>query len=345
MKESFAKRLSILLVIGVLVATLDLGTKEWADRRLASERHPLPAVVGADDVGKTTETFLAEKWDFLSEDELTTALGKRRVRVIQRPDEALAPDLKPYGKDPKTLSWRGVYVFHRQDFEQSPRRIEFNDTPYLMHWLEPNLSGESRDERLISIRAYLAEITLTDLLERRDPSLSRRSSALPKLIAEYTVPWSKTRDRVREDTPVSAGQIYLLEERVVDVIPGFWRYVYRENPNGAWGFLSGMDETTRGWFLTVFSVLAMFVIVIIFFRLEEGQALDLYVFAAIFGGAIGNIIDRFRYTFVIDFIDNYVGQNHWPTYNVADIAITVGVILLFLQALRRGNPEKEGEKG
>lgn len=341
MERSFVKRAAILLGVGLLVAALDLGSKEWADRRLASDRHPLPAAVAEGDVGKSVESFLTERWGFLSGDELATALQKRRVQVIQRPAGPLSADLKPYDKDPATKSWRGVYVFHREDFGQAPRRVEFNDSAYLMHWLEPNLADDSREQRLSLIRRYLAEMSLSELLMRRDPSLDRRASSLPGLIRDYTVPWTRSRARVQAEAKVSAGQIYLLEERVVDVIPGFWRYVYRENPNGAWGFLSGMDEVARGWFLTVFSVLAMFVIVIIFFRLEEGQAMDLYVFAAIFGGAIGNIVDRFRYTFVIDFIDNYIGQNHWPTYNVADIAITVGVILLFLQALVRGNPAEK----
>jgi signal peptidase II len=64
----------------------------------------------------------------------------------------------------------------------------------------------------------------------------------------------------------------------------------------------------------------------------------------VFGGAVGNFVDRIARHYVVDFIDMYVGSSHWPTYNVADIGITVGVILLAFQMLRKRPPFHEPGK-
>ena len=63
----------------------------------------------------------------------------------------------------------------------------------------------------------------------------------------------------------------------------------------------------------------------------------------ILGGALGNLIDRIRIGYVIDFIDWFYGTKHWPTFNVADIAITVGVILLVLDMIFKRKPAKQEE--
>lgn len=122
------------------------------------------------------------------------------------------------------------------------------------------------------------------------------------------------------------------------VVDGYWSFRYIENPGAAWGVLAGADESIRVPFFIIVSLAAMVLILGFFRRLEERQKLLIFGLSLVFGGAIGNFIDRLHQSYVIDFIDWYVGRYHWPTFNVADAAITVGVGLLLtdwlLEALR-----------
>ena len=338
---SLTRRVLLLVVVTVVVAALDLGSKEWADRRLAAHHHPMSAPVAEADVGRPLLDHLAQAWSFLSRDEITSLLAEGRITRVRRDERPISPGTRPYdpaaGKPPA-----GYFVFLHHDFTRAPRRVALNDIPYLLRWVDPalpDLTGEARARR---VREFLAERSLPQLFADHDPTLASRAGRmgdLEELVEDYTVPYHRGRARLAPDRPVEAREIFLLDERVVDVIPGLLRFVYRENPNGAWGFLSGLDETIRGWFLMISHILAMIVVLVIFFRLEPDQRAEMFIFAAILGGAVGNLWDRVRYTYVIDWIDMYVGKNHWPTYNVADVAITVGIVFLFLFSLKK-RPEK-----
>ena len=118
--------------------------------------------------------------------------------------------------------------------------------------------------------------------------------------------------------------------RHVPVIPGFWSFRYIENPGAAWGLLAGADEKVRVPFFIAVSIAAMLLIIGFFRKLEDHQKLLIFGLSLVFGGAVGNFIDRLHQSYVIDFIDWYVGRYHWPTFNVADAAITTGVGLLLL---------------
>lgn len=117
------------------------------------------------------------------------------------------------------------------------------------------------------------------------------------------------------------------------VIDGRWHWAYAENPGAAWSFLANASESVRVPFFLAVSVLAIILIVWYFFRLEPGQHLLMVALSLVLGGAVGNFIDRARLTYVIDFIVWYIGSYRWPTFNVADSAISVGVGLIFLDSL------------
>ena len=68
-------------------------------------------------------------------------------------------------------------------------------------------------------------------------------------------------------------------------------------------------------------------------RLTDEHTLHLIAFGTMLSGAVGNFVDRMRFRYVIDFIDMYIGDSHWPTYNVADIAISIGFGLILLDLL------------
>ena len=109
---------------------------------------------------------------------------------------------------------------------------------------------------------------------------------------------------------------------------------YVENPGAAWGMLGGLHDKVRIPFFYVVSVFAIGIITWIFSRIRREQRLLQVIFATILGGAIGNFVDRITRGYVIDFIDwHWKHQGRWPTFNVADVAISVGLAGLVLEAL------------
>lgn len=117
----------------------------------------------------------------------------------------------------------------------------------------------------------------------------------------------------------------------VPVIPFFSiRLAY--NTGAAFSFLADADGWQR-WFFVVLALAIIVLLVNWLRRLEPGERLNAVALALVLGGAVGNLIDRLVYGHVIDFIDLYYGDWHWPTFNIADSAITVGAALLILDAI------------
>jgi signal peptidase II len=104
------------------------------------------------------------------------------------------------------------------------------------------------------------------------------------------------------------------------------------NKGAAWGIFKDLPETWRVPFFVVLSCIAMGVLLTLYFN-SEGQTLLQTALIFIFGGAIGNLIDRINIGYVIDFIDWHYDGAHWPTFNIADVAISVGVGLLFIDMI------------
>lgn len=124
------------------------------------------------------------------------------------------------------------------------------------------------------------------------------------------------------------------------VVPGFWSHHYAENPGAAWSFAATWPEHVRRPFFHVVSLLAIGLIAFYFHKLAPNQRLLSLALSLVMGGALGNLLDRLMRGYVIDFIDwhlnDHAWQNarvHWPTFNVADSAITVGVMLIALDSL------------
>ena len=101
------------------------------------------------------------------------------------------------------------------------------------------------------------------------------------------------------------------------------------NSGAAFSFLSGAGEWHR-WFFAGFSLIMSFVLLIGIIRLAPTMRLQLVAFSLILGGAVGNLIDRAWFGYVIDFIDVYYKNHHWPVFNIADSAICIGAVLLLI---------------
>jgi signal peptidase II len=113
----------------------------------------------------------------------------------------------------------------------------------------------------------------------------------------------------------------------IPVIDNFFNLTYIRNTGAAFGILAGSAAAFRLPFLMIFSLLAIGFIIVMLRRLPERETGLISALAFILGGAIGNLIDRFAYGEVIDFLDLYWANYHWPAFNIADSFITVGVTI------------------
>jgi signal peptidase II len=118
-------------------------------------------------------------------------------------------------------------------------------------------------------------------------------------------------------------------------VTSFFNLVLVYNKGAAFSFLAAQTGWQR-WLFTGIGVAAALFIVYLLKR-HAGQRFFCWALALVLGGAVGNVIDRIAYGHVIDFLDFYVNNWHWPAFNVADSAICVGAVLFVLDELRRVN--------
>ena len=123
------------------------------------------------------------------------------------------------------------------------------------------------------------------------------------------------------------------------IVDGIARLTYVQNRGAAFGILSDADLPYQSILFSAISILALLAIAFYAYKLPATSRLPQLALAFIMGGAAGNLLDRARLGYVIDFVDVHWGRHHWPAFNVADSAITIGVCLLILDILK--NPQRE----
>jgi signal peptidase II len=131
------------------------------------------------------------------------------------------------------------------------------------------------------------------------------------------------------------------EYGMIQIMPNFFNLVHYRNRGAAFGFLNTHSINWQIWLFTGASLLAAFII----FRLTRGASSNSVCFTGrglILGGATGNLIDRFRFRSVVDFLDFYVGSWHWPAFNIADSGICVGagIVCYFMWRNQTPAPQK-----
>jgi len=175
------------------------------------------------------------------------------------------------------------------------------------------------------VTKYLAVARLMDALDGRT-GVSR----LQGFVSEQNL----------DNQPPTEGGRYRAT-RPYRFIEDYWHFRYVENPGAAWGMFGDLPETVRRVFFHVVSLVALTFIFVMYVRSEPSQRLVRLALALVAGGALGNFLDRLLRGYVIDFIDwhwrNQPGMR-WPTFNVADAAICVGVALMLLDSLSLRRP-------
>jgi len=147
--------------------------------------------------------------------------------------------------------------------------------------------------------------------------------------------------------PTESGRIRMqrLPAEEVTLVDGYLAFSYAENCGAAFGLLRDAPNWLRR---SVFGIAALAAAIALFWMFAQGKGGPLFPYSVplIVSGAIGNLVDRVRFGYVVDFID-FHWQDSWtyPTFNVADITITIGVVLLLLDGFRKEEPTGDADDG
>ncbi len=129
----------------------------------------------------------------------------------------------------------------------------------------------------------------------------------------------------------------------ITIVPNFFQLVHVRNTGAAFGIGANAESEIVPILLNTGAIVVFFVVVVYALRSAVTDRMLQAGLHLILGGAIGNLIDRFRFRYVVDFLDVYVNwggrEHHWPAFNIADSAICVGIALLFLDMRRKPDEE------
>ncbi|THB70134.1 MAG: signal peptidase II [Desulfovibrio sp.] len=155
--------------------------------------------------------------------------------------------------------------------------------------------------------------------------MGRRFRIVLPLAAVIVVLDQVTKYIITQALPLGGGRV---------VIDGFFNLVHVLNTGAAFSFLADQDGEWRRWLFVGLSCLAVVLIIYLVRLTHKASLLLLLGFGSVLGGAVGNLVDRVRTGEVVDFLDFYLGSNHWPAFNVADTGISVGAAALILAYFR-----------
>ena len=166
---------------------------------------------------------------------------------------------------------------------------------------------------------------------RKAHSLMRNKQAFAWLAVSFAVMWLDWITKQWATQTISPFQ-------PVAVFP-WLNWVLAHNTGAAFSFLADAGGWQR-WFFTILAVAVTVFLLGWLFRLQKGQWPVALALSLLIGGAIGNLVDRLRLGYVVDFIDVHWAGWHWPAFNIADMGISCGIILLLLDALRESLRER-----
>lgn len=122
----------------------------------------------------------------------------------------------------------------------------------------------------------------------------------------------------------------------------FFNLTYAHNPGAAFSFLADKDGWQR-WFFAVIALAITAALLVLMYRSSASQKLINIAYAMIIGGAVGNLTDRLVHGYVIDFVDFYINDWHYPIFNIADAGICIGALLIVLEGFFVSSEKKKAE--
>jgi signal peptidase II len=128
------------------------------------------------------------------------------------------------------------------------------------------------------------------------------------------------------------------------VLKDYFHFSYAENPGATFSFLAGFPAWVRLPFFSTIAALASIWICYYYTTVKGRKLATRIALGLLWSGAVGNLIDRLRYTYVVDFIDWHYGDFTWPTFNIADVSIVIGIALFFLWGKTDEDDLKELQK-
>ncbi len=129
-------------------------------------------------------------------------------------------------------------------------------------------------------------------------------------------------------------EVHLPHHATQPVIPGFFNLTHVRNTGVAFGLFASDGGGGAGWLLTGLGLGALVAVGLYFWYTPSRDRVLLVALALVVGGAVGNLVDRVSSGAVTDFLDVYVGLHHWPSFNIADSAISVGIVLMAIDSFR-----------
>ncbi len=126
----------------------------------------------------------------------------------------------------------------------------------------------------------------------------------------------------------------------IPIIDGFFNVTYVRNTGVAFGIFDPISLPAKSALLSAFTAFAVVIVITYSVRNSARNRLLQIALALILGGALGNLYDRLAYGFVVDFLEFYIRTYHWPSFNIADSAISVGVALLAVEIIRNETPAR-----
>lgn len=130
---------------------------------------------------------------------------------------------------------------------------------------------------------------------------------------------------------------HLEPHQILSVIPGLFNLVLVENRGMAFGILSQTRSGFSFYFLIATTIVAIGVILLFFCWIKRDQRWLTVGLSLILGGAMGNLVDRVRFGYVVDFLDFFLKGYHWPAFNIADSAVSAGTFWLFINIMKGKN--------
>ena len=291
--------------------------------------HPNVIVADDSDASGTVGELLGQYYGMENSEVESRLSGK--VLALKKPIDFSGSD-KVFDLDGKHGRIMAYYAFWRGE-DKAPVRLYKDEGALLTMWMRTGLPSpkhgtvKERDGKIAeAVRGHLNTVNFSTWLPTRIRGLSEDDLSdvvLYPLTTEYLA-------SVSLDSQVEGGKSYLVEQRYIDVHGDWFKFRYRENPGAAFGFMRNVEPKTRSLIFLILTLVAFGVIGVIVFKLPPEARFVNIALAGILAGALGNFINRVQLEYVIDFIDMDLGFYHWPTYNIADIGISCGVIMLLL---------------